>query len=120
MSPPEGTVKDNLSKRWMSRLLPFAVLAVWSIFFPLGIYGIVALGQAGDQPDTCYGLGWGCVPDAFTSAVLAMLYVGGPVLAVAFLVLVVMTVLRASLKARMWVAAAGPPVAWLVLALVSG
>lgn len=51
--------------------------------------GGVAVGTAIEQtanPPTCYGIGWGCTPDAGTTALLVGFIVGAPALVVAWTV----------------------------------
>jgi hypothetical protein len=50
--------------------------------------GAVALGTAIEQaanPPTCYGIGWGCTPDAGTTALLLGWFVAAPAVAIAWI-----------------------------------
>ena len=100
---------------WKS-LIPVGILLGWAALSPLAVYVVTRVQQANDPPDVCYGLGFGCVPDATTSALLFLLFLGGPVLAIVLIVIVIATVMGVSVRRRIWMAALLPPLTWIGIA----
>ena len=59
-----------------------------AILVGLGLVVAVTWIDQRANPPTCYGIGWGCVPDSATVGVLSGFVVGLPAFAVAMLLIV--------------------------------
>jgi hypothetical protein len=69
-----------------------ACAALASLGFVVLILVVVGVATAIEQavhPPTCFGIGFGCTPDAFSTVVLLGMFVGAPVVAVAWILTVI-------------------------------
>ena len=73
------------SVRWHAALA--AAAAVGAVLAGVGITALDVWLEQQARPPTCFGIGWGCTPDAATTAVLIAFVIGVPTLVVATLVI---------------------------------
>ena len=127
MSEPETVDGEKSPESWplhekvvkaLKGSSPFGLLLAWAVFLPILMFLASSVEFGSRSPEICTGLGFGCRPGPVTSALIAVIY-AIPGLVVVSLVLLVMTIFRASLRARLWMAGIGPPLSFFLFALLS-
>jgi hypothetical protein len=97
-----GTDLRNASswQRPATACLATLVLAVLAVV----VVGLATAIEQHANPPTCFGLGFGCTPDAYTSAVLVAVFAGAPAVAIAWTLSVVgwMLTRRRSDRTNRW------------------
>jgi hypothetical protein len=79
-----------------------AVLATLGlVMLTLVVVGVATAMEQAAHPPTCFGIGFGCTPDAYTTVTLLGMFVGVPVVAVAWTLTVIGWVLTRRRSDRM-------------------
>lgn len=97
---------------------PFGLLLAWAFVFPILVLLMSSFEYANRSPEICTGLGFGCQPGPLLTTVLAFFYGVVPGVIAFSLLLLVMTIFKASLRVRLWVAGVGPPLGFVLIALL--
>jgi hypothetical protein len=71
------------------------------VVLTLVVVGVATAIEQAVHPPTCFGIGFGCTPDAFSTVVLIGMFVGAPVVAVAWTLTVIGWVLTRRRSDRM-------------------
>jgi hypothetical protein len=83
------------------RLACAGLASLGFVVLMLVVVGVAAAIEQAVHPPTCYGIGFGCTPDAFSTVVLLGMFVGAPVVAVAWILTVIGWVLTRRRSDRM-------------------
>jgi hypothetical protein len=91
------------------------VAALGLVVLTLGVVGAGTAIEQAANPPTCFGIGFGCTPDALSTVALLGMFVGAPVVAVAWILTVAGWVLtrRRSDRVNRWAT-------WWPVALLTG
>lgn len=75
---------DHGTGRSWQRPIVACLVTLGLVVLILAVIGVATAIEQHANPPTCIGLGFGCTPDAYTNVVLGGMFVGVPVLAVAW------------------------------------
>jgi hypothetical protein len=78
--------RTTRTRRWPACA---ALASLGFVVLMLGVVGVATAIEQAVHPPTCFGIGFGCTPDALSTVALLGMFVGAPVVAVAWILTVI-------------------------------